>query len=212
MFDSIFHFYGAHEKLILDITTSILGLLYIFYNYHQRLAMWTVGAVMQILGIVLYYKSGLYADCGMEFYYLGMTIYGFAMWKRGKRTSAGQKALRITHLRGRRLWGALGVMLLLWVSIGTVLYIYTDSKVPVADSFTTALSIVGIWMLARKYIEQWWVWWAVDVVTCGLYYYKGIPFKASLYGLYVVIAVLGYKKWKGLMKAEEAEAKRKMNG
>ena len=89
-----------------------------------------------------------------------------------------------------------------WALIYFVLSRFTNSTVPMLDAFTTALSIVGIWALARKYLEQWFVWIVVDVVTCGLYFYKDIPFKASLYGLYVVIAVFGYFKWKSLMKTE----------
>ena len=74
----------------------------------------------------------------------------------------------------------------------------TDSTVPWWDAFTTALSIVGMWMLARKWLEQWWVWMLVDVVSCGLYIYKGIYFYAALYGIYAVVAWYGYRKWKGL--------------
>lgn len=64
---------------------------------------------------------------------------------------------------------------------------------------TTALSIVGIWALARKYLEQWFVWIVIDAVTCGLYFYKDIPFITSFYALYVVIAVFGYCKWWKMM-------------
>ena len=68
------------------------------------------------------------------------------------------------------------------------------------DSFTNALSFVGMWALARKYLEQWFFWIVVDVVCCFLYIQKGIPFKAGLYGLYVVIAIAGYYKWKQMLK------------
>ena len=94
----------------------------------------------------------------------------------------------------------LGLAAVIWVAIYFLLSRLTNSTVPVLDAFTTALSIVGIWALARKYLEQWFVWIVVNVVTCGLYFYKDIPFKASLYGLYVIIAVLGYFKWKKMMK------------
>ena len=77
-----------------------------------------------------------------------------------------------------------------------VLVTFTDSNVPALDAFTNALSIVALWALARKYVEQWLFWIVVDVVCTGLYIYKGIPFKAGLYGLYVIIAVAGYRKWK----------------
>lgn len=70
---------------------------------------------------------------------------------------------------------------------------------PALDAFTNALSFVGLWALARKYVEQWAFWIVVDVICCYLYIVKGIPFKAGLYGLYVVIAVMGYFKWKAMV-------------
>lgn len=92
-------------------------------------------------------------------------------------------------------------MAVVWVLIYWLLVTFTNSTVPLADSFTTALSLIGIWALAHKYLEQWFVWIAVDVVTVILYWHKDIPFKASLYALYVIIAVFGYFKWRRIMKA-----------
>ncbi len=195
----------------LDITTAALGLAYILFEYRASVWMWVVGAVMQLLGIVLYYQKGLYADCGMEFYYLAMTAYGFWRWThlsataqvatpphRKEENGGGD----ITHipLRLAALWT--GIALVLWGLIWWLLTTFTDSTVPVADAFTTALSLVGIWALAQKYLEQWVVWIAVDVVTCWLYFQKDIPFKASLYGLYVLIAIAGYRRWRRLMVTE----------
>lgn len=108
--------------------------------------------------------------------------------------------LPITFFPRRLILRTLGFFLLAWAATYYVLVAYTNSTVPLLDSFTNALSFVGLWALARKYVEQWLFWIAVDVVCCYLYVVKGIPFKAGLYGLYVVIAVLGYIKWKGLAK------------
>ena len=173
---------------------------YILLEYKASVWMWVVGFVMQSLGIVLYYQKGLYADCGMEFYYLAMTVYGFIAWMRH---SSKKQDLPIRHIPKKTaiLW--LGIAAFIWLVIWYLLTHFTDSRVPVLDAFTTALSIVGIWALARKYLEQWFVWIVVDVVTCGLYFYKDIPFKASLYGLYVVIAVFGYFKWRKMMAVEK---------
>lgn len=183
----------------LDITTTLLGLAYILLEYKASIWMWAVGAVMQLLGIVLYYQKGLYADCGMEFYYLGMTAYGYWKWKTLKTPSRGSgEGVSHIPLRLALLWAC--IALTLWAVIWYLLSHFTDSTVPVADAFTTALSLVGIWALAHKYLEQWLVWIAVDVVTCWLYFTKDIPFKASLYGLYVVIAVAGYRRWRRQMQ------------
>jgi len=185
----------------LDITTTVLGLAYILLEYKASIWMWAVGAVMQLLGIVLYYQKGLYADCGMEFYYMAMTIYGFWRWKTHSNSSVKEenKNTSITHIPVQLalLWAA--IFFVLWFAIWWLLTTYTDSTVPVADAFTTALSLVGIWALAHKYLEQWFVWIAVDVVTCVLYFHKDIPFKASLYALYVVIAIFGYLRWRRMM-------------
>ena len=78
--------------------------------------------------------------------------------------------------------------------------ITVDQKNRYFDPFTYALSFVGLWTLARKYVEQWLFWMVVDVVCTILYIQKGIPFKALLYGLYVVIAIAGYMRWKSRAK------------
>ena len=186
-------FISAHW---LDITTTLLGLLYILFEYRASAWLWFVGFLMQTLGIVLYYQKGLYADCGMEFYYLSMTVYGYLKWVHG---AAEKKALPITHFPRKLIIPWLALILAIWGTIYWLLVSYTNSNVPLADSFTTALSIVGIWALAHKYLEQWFIWIIVDIVTCFLYFYKDIPFKACLYALYVIIAIFGYIKWKRMI-------------
>ena len=189
----------------LDITTTALGLAYIFLEYRASIWLWIVGFFMQALDIILYYQKGLYADCAMEFYYIAMTIYGLWAWKFGHRYQQNKrKELEITHFSQRYILPWTVATLAAW---GALWYWLTriGSTVPVADAFTTALSFVGIWALARKYLEQWLIWIVVDVVTCVLYFYKDIPFKASLYGLYVVIACLGYMSWRKKMKAYTVE-------
>ena len=172
----------------LDMTTTVLGLAYIFLEYKASIWLWIVGFFMQALDIILYYQKGLYADCAMEFYYIAMTIYGLWAWKFGhKRQPGAHKELAITHFARHYILPWTLATLAAWA-------------VPVADAFTTALSFVGIWALARKYLEQWLIWIVVDVVTCALYFYKDIPFKASLYALYVVIAAFGYMRWRRKMQ------------
>ena len=183
----------------LDIVTTVLGLAYILLEYKASVWMWAVGFAMQALGIVLYYQKGLYADCGMEFYYLAMTVYGYWRWIRG---NVSKEPLHIRHFPRRLILPWVLLIATVWAVIYWILVAFTNSNVPLADSFTTALSIVGIWALAHKYLEQWFIWIAVDVVTCVLYFYKDIPFKASLYALYVVIAIAGFYKWRQLMKTQ----------
>lgn len=202
----------------LDIVTTILGLIYLILEYRASIALWVVGIVMPAMDIYLYWSHGLYGDAGMAVYYTLAAIYGYAVWKFGAKwkamikrkgsdkkegasaVSSSSEDLPITFFPRRLILRTLGFFVLAWAATYYVLVAYTNSTVPLLDAFTNALSFVGLWALARKYVEQWLFWIAVDVVCCYLYVVKGIPFKAGLYGLYVVIAVMGYLKWKGLAK------------
>lgn len=127
-------------------------------------------------------------------------VYAAGSDKAVDAAGGSSEELPITFFPRRLILRTLGFFLLAWAATYYVLVAYTNSTVPLLDAFTNALSFVGLWALARKYVEQWLFWIAVDVVCCYLYVVKGIPFKAGLYGLYVVIAVMGYIKWKGLAK------------
>lgn len=127
-------------------------------------------------------------------------VYAAGSDKAVDAAGGSSEELPITFFPRRLILRTLGFFLLAWAATYYVLVAYTNSTVPLLDAFTNALSFVGLWALARKYVEQWLFWIAVDVVCCYLYVVKGIPFKAGLYGLYVVIAVMGYRKWKGLAK------------
>ena len=181
----------------LDITTTLLGLIYIFLEYRASILLWLVGIIMPALDIVLYYTHGLYGDAAMAVYYTLAAIYGWLVWKFGRKHQQKEgDEMPITHMPKRLYPATILFFVVAWVVTWFVLSHYTNSNVPVLDGFTNALSFVGLWALARKYVEQWLFWILVDAVSCYLYVIKGIPFKASLYGLYVVIAVMGYFKWK----------------
>ena len=91
----------------------------------------------------------------------------------------------------------LGVITILaFAVIGFILDRYTDSPVPYWDAFTTALSFTATWMLARKIIEHWILWVIVDVVSMGLYLYRGLYPTLLLFAIYTIMAVLGYIQWK----------------
>lgn len=192
--------------LALDITATIVGLVYIWLEYRASIYLWIAGIIMPAIDIFLYYEAGLYADFGMAIYYTLAALYGYAVWKWGKkRGTAADEQLPITRFPKRKLLPVALLFAVAWAAIYEILIHFTNSDVPITDSFANALSFVGLWALARKYLEQWMVWIVVDVVLSALYIYKGIPFKASLYALYVVIAVAGYFKWKKMMTAQPSE-------
>lgn len=190
----------------LDILTTLLGLTYIVLEYRASIFLWLVGIAMPLLDIWLYFSHGLYGDAAMAVYYTGAALYSYAVWRFGRKHGQQQgQALPITRMRRRLYLPATVFFFVAWGVTYWVLRSFTNSTVPLLDAFTNALSFVGLWALARKYIEQWAFWLVVDVISCYLYIVKGIPFKAGLYGLYVVIAVAGYYKWKQMMQQQHEQ-------
>lgn len=195
---------------LLEIIGTIVGLLYIWLEYRASIYLWIVGIIMPAIYIFIYYDAGLYADFGINIYYLLAAVYGWCVWKFNKKEGKSENTLQntkeelpITHTPIRTTPYLLATFCVTFAIIAWILIRYTDSNVPYLDSFTTALSIVAMWMLAKKYVEQWWAWTVVDVVCVGLYIYKDLYFTACLYALYTVIAVFGYKQWLRLMRKTE---------
>lgn len=125
--------------------------------------------------------------------------------------TAEPAAARIRHTPLRYAAGLIAVYAAAHAGIYFVLAAFTNSTVPFWDAMTTAASIVAMWMLSRKYVEQWLVWLAVDLITVCLYLYKDIPLTAGLYALYSALAVAGYLRWRRAAAASSNEELRIKN-
>lgn len=183
----------------LEIVGTIIGFVYLWQEVKASIWLWLTGIVMPAIYTVVFYQSGLYADFGIQVYYIVAALYGFLFWKFGKKQD---KPLPIVHTSLRQGVILFLITVLVFIPIYLILTKFTDSTVPFYDSATTALSIVALWMLAKKHVEQWFVWIAVDAVSSGLYFYKGIYFTAVLYAVYTVVAIYGYKKWNLMEKTQ----------
>jgi len=184
----------------LEILGTIIGLIYLYQEYTAKKSLWITGIIMPAIYIYVYYDHGLYADFGLQVYYLFAAVYGWLVWTFGRKHNQKQgEEMPITHFKSRLILPSLLIAILLFAVIAYVLVNFTDSTVPYWDSAVNSLSIIALWMLARKYIEQWLLWLIVDTLCCALYFYKGIPFTAVLYGIYTVIAIFGYYQWRRIM-------------
>ena len=187
-------------KLVLQIVGVVLGLIYLYLEYRANIWLWVVGLIMPVVHGTLYYRSGLYADFSMQLYYIAAGLYGLMAWSR-KPKKKSESPLKISFTPIGVWPKAFAIYALLHAAISWLLVSFTDSSVPFWDSLSTALCILAYWMLSRKYVEQWLVWLAVDVITVGLYIYKDIPLTAGLYALYSALAVAGYMRWRRMVKA-----------
>ena len=198
--------------MTLEIIGTLVGLAYLWFEYKASIYLWIAGIIMPAIYIFVYYNAGLYADFGINIYYLLIAVYGWCAWKFGGRKRSKNQAspetkgeLPISHTPKGAIIPLVAIFFATFVLIVWVLKSYTDSTVPFCDSFTTALSIIGMWMLARKYLEQWFVWFVVDAVCVFLYIYKGLYFTAALYALYAIISIYGYRNWQKQMISQNEE-------
>lgn len=200
MIDAITQYFADFTWIkAIDMAGLVLGLVYLWLEFKASIWLWLASVVMPIVHGYLYWERGLYADFGMEVYYVLAAIYGYATWRWHSSRSSGkaeQSSERpITRFPLRQALPVTLIWLALWALIYWILITWTDSTVPLCDSFTTSLSMVAMWALAQKYAEQWLLWFVVDAVCTVLYIYKQIPFTAALYAFYTLIALLGYRQW-----------------
>ena len=179
-----------------EILGTIVGIIYLYWEYKADPKLWIAGIIMPAISLVVYWQTRLYADFAINVYFLLAAIYGLFAWRR---TTPDAAPPPITPIPTRHLIHSILITLFSWAIIAHILTTYTDSDVPLCDALTTALSITGMWMLARKWLQQWLAWIIVDALSAALYVYKGIYLYAALYAAYTIIAIFGYRQWKRLM-------------
>ncbi|HOZ29945.1 MAG TPA: nicotinamide riboside transporter PnuC [Bacteroidales bacterium] len=179
----------------IEISAATLGLVGIFLQIRQSHWYWLTSIIMVSLFIVVFYNSRFYADMSFQFYYLTVSIYGWYYWIIGK--NQGSNEVKKTYRLKPVHWlYSIGVSIVFFVLIILILKNFTDSDVAFGDAFTTALSFVATWLLARKIIENWLFWIVIDAVSAGLYIYKALYPTAVLFVVLTVLAIVGYFKWK----------------
>lgn len=181
----------------IEIIGAVIGLLYLYLEYKASKWLWPVGVLMPIVYVWIFFQSKFYADMGINVYYFFASIYGWIQWTKHQ---SDDSDLPISHTQRRYILPLLVIGTALFAAIAFILIRFTDSPVPYGDSFTTALSILAMWLLAHKYVEQWGFWFFVNIVSCGLYVWKGLYPTSILFAIYSVISVFGYFKWKRMMK------------
>jgi nicotinamide mononucleotide transporter len=178
----------------IELLGAVLGMAYIVYSIRQSILTWPVGLGTSLLYIIVFFQSKFYADMGLQFYYVFISIYGWYLWSRGN-PEDHSSSLPVRKITFRWAVYAIASAFLVFSIIFFLLKNHTDSPVPLMDAATTALSIVATYMLARKILEHWLIWIVVDVVSAGLYVFKGLWPTAVLFLVYTAMAFAGYNKW-----------------
>lgn len=178
----------------IEIAGSILSLIYVYLSIKQKISLWIFGFLCSSLYVVVFWQNKFYADMSLQFYYLAVSVYGWINWEKGTQSPEHELPIRKTSLKEGFILGISA--LLIYFVYFYILKNFTDSPLPKSDSFTTALSIVATWMLARKMIDNWILWIIIDAVSASLYFYKEMNITAILFVIYTIMAIIGYFKWR----------------
>lgn len=179
----------------IELLGAILGIAYIFFSIRQSILTWPIGLLTSVLYVWVFFVSKLYADMGLQMYYVAISIYGWYEWLFGNKTNHSEP-IQVSRITLKLSIVLSVISFFLFLLIWFILKNYTDSPVPMADSLATALSIVATWMLARKILEHWLVWIFVDAFSVGLFWYKDLLPTVVLFVVYTVMAYIGYREWK----------------
>ena len=184
-----------------EVAGALLGAIAVFLTARENVWCWPVGLANVLLYVVVFHEARLYADMGLQVVYAALCVYGWYAWLHGGK-DRGELAVSRTPGRWRAplfLAGAAAAALL-----GFLLKRHTDAALPYWDSSTTAFSLVAQWMQTRKWLENWRVWIAVDVVYVGMYLYKDLRLTAALYAVFLALAVMGDREWRKSLASQAA--------
>ena len=185
----------------LELVALVLSVWMVLCNFRVHPLGWPLAMASSALYGVLFLHSRLYGEAGLQLLFIVLAAWGWWQWLRGTGASGAPLLVRWLGTRQRLL--AAGLTLTAWPLLGLLLQV-TDSDVPFLDALPTVGSITGQILLARKQVENWPVWVAVNVVSVGLFAIKGLWLTVGLYALFTVMALAGWRRWAMLARQGRA--------
>ena len=177
----------------LELIAFVLALWMVLANMRVQLIAWPLAITSSLAYMVLFAHSRLYGEASLQVFFALIAAWGWWQWKFGRQ--ADGRALRVRWLSQRARLALAALTLVAWPLLGALLDHFTDSDVPYWDALPTAGSVAGQWLLGRQYVENWPVWVAVNGVSVSLFAFKGLWLTVVLYGLFALLALLGWRAW-----------------
>ena len=181
---------------IVESAAVLFSIIYVVLAAKQNIWCWAFAAISVILYIYICFISQLFAETGLQAFYLFMAAYGYYNWNKLEGELEVRQWTVTKHLL-LILFGAISTFL-----IGFYFTTYTNAKMPIVDSFTTVFSIIATYMIAKKVLENWLYWIVIDVVSIYLYFSRDLHLTSLLFMLYSIIAIFGYFSWLKKMKVD----------
>ena len=193
--DILFSQYSSYSSfdIALEAFATIFGLLSVWFSMRENILVFPTGIINTSIYVYILFFAGLYGDMSINAYYFAMSIYGWNKWSQ-KTDNTHYIPIR-NSTKKERIYS----LILMVSSYGILSFIlknYTSSTVPYIDAFTTSIFFVGMWLMAKKVIDNWIYWIIGDLITIPLYIYKGLTITAFQYSIFTILAIAGYITWR----------------
>jgi nicotinamide mononucleotide transporter len=182
----------------LELWAIVATLLCVWLNVKENIWGWPMAIVSSGLYAAVFVKAKLYSDAELQVVFIAISLYGWYKWYQKQDSKS---ILKISHCPSKLYLPLLLIALLFTVVSGYVHATYTDASLPYADSSLTAISLVAQWLMARKYLQNWYLWLVTNVGYIALYFSRNLHGTAYLYVLLLIMAYSGLRQWQKTLQS-----------
>lgn len=197
MLDLIFAQYKGYSFffITLEITAVVFGIISVLFARKNNILVYPTGLISTLIFIYILYNFKLYGEFIINIYYSVMSILGWYLWSR-RNNDQEEFPISIMNSKEYKISGLIFTATLLFIALVYHFFDKFTDLTAYVDAFTTALFFVGMWLMAKRKIENWIVWIIADIISVPLYFYKGLTVSSLQFIVFTIIAILGYKEWK----------------
>lgn len=191
-----------------ELLGLIFGLLCVYFLIKESILTFAFGIAYVIISFFVFWQIQLYGDFILHIFFLALNIYGWYYWVHGNNSNDQEVVITVTPLKLSIIFAAITLVgvFIFGLFLENINYFFdgiAPSSLPYWDATTSILSVTGMWLTAKKKLDNWYYWLIVDVLATFIYVYKGIYFYAFLYLVYIGMAVIGYRAWKESMNIQK---------
>lgn len=203
MIELLFSQYKDYPNYLiaLELIAVVFGIISVLFARKNNILVYPTGLVSTIIYVYILFEFELYGDLIINFYYTLMSILGWYLWSKKK---GDQEEFPISTVNRKEFLISTLIFILTLLFVALVYHFFdkfTDWTAYI-DTLTTALFFVGMWLMAKRKIENWIIWIVADVISVPLYFYKGLTFSSMQFLLFTIIAILGYLEWKKFLQKQ----------
>ncbi len=176
----------------LEWIAALAGAVSVYLSARENIWNWPTAIMNLVLYIIVFQRTGLYSDMGLQVVFLVLSIYGWYQWLHG---GVDHTQLRVSRASARDWLISVPIATVFWIILARNTARLPGVALPYLDSGLATISLVAQWMMTRKIVENWVLWIIVDIVYVPMYIYKGLPVTAGLYSVFLALAVIGLRSW-----------------